>query len=135
MTDAGSPVSYAYADGVARITLTDGDRGNPVDLDSVAALTDAVLRARSDAARVVVLAAEGRFFSVGGDLAAFAGADLVWLESPTNPAMEVGDLPALTAAAKDAGALVAVVRCHPITVAGIIGTSPAIGDHRFAERR
>ncbi|MDP9822497.1 enoyl-CoA hydratase/isomerase family protein [Nocardioides massiliensis] len=75
MTDAGSPVSYAYADGVARITLTDGGRGNPVDLDSVAALTDAVLRARSDAARVVVLAAEGRFFSVGGDLAAFAGAD------------------------------------------------------------
>ncbi|MBC9225592.1 cystathionine gamma-synthase [Aeromicrobium sp. 636] len=39
---------------------------------------------------------------------AFAGADLVWLESPTNPAMEVGDLPTLVAAAKDAGALVAV---------------------------
>lgn len=68
-------VTYAYADGVARITLTDGDRGNPVDLASVAALTDAVLRARRDDARVVVLAAEGRFFSVGGDLSAFAGAD------------------------------------------------------------
>ncbi|MCL3836600.1 trans-sulfuration enzyme family protein [Aeromicrobium duanguangcaii] len=43
-----------------------------------------------------------------GSIAAFAGADLVWLESPTNPAMEVGDLPTLVAAAKDAGALVAV---------------------------
>ncbi|MCD9153414.1 trans-sulfuration enzyme family protein [Aeromicrobium duanguangcaii] len=43
-----------------------------------------------------------------GSIAAFAGADLVWLESPTNPAMEVGDLPTLVSAAKDAGALVAV---------------------------
>jgi len=43
-----------------------------------------------------------------GSIAAFAGADLVWLESPTNPAMEVGDLPTLVAAAKEAGALVAV---------------------------
>lgn len=43
-----------------------------------------------------------------GSIEAFAGADLVWLESPTNPAMEVGDLPTLVAAAKEAGALVAV---------------------------
>lgn len=71
---AEAPVSYAYADRIARITLTDGARGNPVDLASVAALTDAVLRARADGARVVLLAAEGRFFSVGGDLSAFAGA-------------------------------------------------------------
>lgn len=39
---------------------------------------------------------------------AMAGAALVWLESPTNPALEVADLPALIAAAHDAGALVAV---------------------------
>lgn len=40
--------------------------------------------------------------------AAFAGATLVLLESPTNPMLEVGDLPALIAAGHAAGALVAV---------------------------
>jgi len=41
-------------------------------------------------------------------IAASAGADLVLLESPTNPALEVADLPATCTAAKAAGALVAV---------------------------
>lgn len=68
-------VRYEYADGIARITLADGDRGNPLHIDSVAQLHDACRRAGRDAAKVVVLEAEGRFFSVGGDLAAFAGAD------------------------------------------------------------
>lgn len=36
------------------------------------------------------------------------GADLVWLESPTNPLLEVIDLPELIAAAKQQGALVVV---------------------------
>ncbi len=35
-------------------------------------------------------------------------ADLVWLESPTNPLLDVADLAGLCAAARDAGALVAV---------------------------
>jgi cystathionine gamma-synthase len=35
-------------------------------------------------------------------------ADLVWLESPTNPLLDIADLPALCAAARDGGALVAV---------------------------
>jgi 2-(1,2-epoxy-1,2-dihydrophenyl)acetyl-CoA isomerase len=68
-------VRYEHADGVARITLVDGDNGNPVHLESVAALHDAVRSAHRDGARVIVLAAEGRFFSVGGDLGAVAGAD------------------------------------------------------------
>lgn len=68
-------VRYEHADGVARITLADGGNGNPVHPDSVAELHAAVRNARRDGARVVVLAAEGRFFSVGGDLGAFAGAD------------------------------------------------------------
>lgn len=68
-------VRYAFADGVARITLAAGDRGNPLHDTSTAELLDAVLRARADRARVVVLASTGRFFSVGGDLAAFAGAE------------------------------------------------------------
>lgn len=38
-------------------------------------------------------------------IAAFDGADMAWLESPTNPMLEVADLPVLLAAAREAGAL------------------------------
>ncbi|SDT19241.1 cystathionine gamma-synthase [Nocardioides scoriae] len=41
-------------------------------------------------------------------VAACADASLVWLESPTNPAMEVADIPAITRAAHEAGAYVVV---------------------------
>lgn len=41
-------------------------------------------------------------------VAACADASLVWLESPTNPALEVADIPTITAAAHDAGAYVVV---------------------------
>jgi cystathionine gamma-synthase len=40
--------------------------------------------------------------------AACADAALVWLESPTNPALEIADIPAITAAAHEAGAYVVV---------------------------
>jgi cystathionine gamma-synthase len=39
---------------------------------------------------------------------AAAGADLVWIESPTNPALEVADLDAIGRAAREAGALFGV---------------------------
>ena len=38
---------------------------------------------------------------------ALDGADLLWIESPTNPALEVGDLPKIIKAAKAAGVFVA----------------------------
>jgi cystathionine gamma-synthase len=41
-------------------------------------------------------------------VAACADAALVWLESPTNPALELADIPAVVAAAHDAGAYVVV---------------------------
>ncbi|MCH1867366.1 PLP-dependent aspartate aminotransferase family protein [Nocardioides sp. CFH 31398] len=41
-------------------------------------------------------------------VAACEDAALVWMESPTNPAMEVADLPAIAAAAHDAGARLVV---------------------------
>lgn len=41
-------------------------------------------------------------------VAALPGAAMLWAESPTNPMLEVADLPALVAAAHEAGALVAV---------------------------
>ena len=40
--------------------------------------------------------------------AAVTGADLLWLETPSNPLLEVADLPALCAAGRRAGALVGV---------------------------
>ena len=40
--------------------------------------------------------------------AAARRADLVWLESPTNPLLDIADLPVLCTAARDGGALVAV---------------------------
>lgn len=39
-------------------------------------------------------------------IAALDGADLLWVESPTNPMLEVADLPALTAAAHERGVTV-----------------------------
>jgi len=41
-------------------------------------------------------------------VAACADASLVWLESPTNPALEVADIPAIREAAQEAGAYVVV---------------------------
>jgi cystathionine gamma-synthase len=41
-------------------------------------------------------------------VAACEDASLVWIESPTNPAMEVADVPAITKAAHDAGAYAVV---------------------------
>jgi cystathionine gamma-synthase len=40
--------------------------------------------------------------------AAVAGADLLWLETPSNPLLDVADLPALCAAGRHAGAIIGV---------------------------
>lgn len=68
-------IDYTFVDGAARITLVNGDRGNPVHLEWSGQLLDAVLQAKADQARVILLAAEGRFFSVGGALGDFASAE------------------------------------------------------------
>lgn len=70
-----SAVDYALDEGAARITLSAADRGNPVDPSTAAELHEAVRRARADDARVVMLRSEGRAFSVGGDVGAFAAAE------------------------------------------------------------
>jgi 2-(1,2-epoxy-1,2-dihydrophenyl)acetyl-CoA isomerase len=66
---------YELRDGAAWFTLSQPDRGNPVDLTLATDLREAVARAREDDARVVVLEAEGRFFSVGGDVSAMGAAE------------------------------------------------------------
>ena len=70
-----SLIRYDLDGGAARIILTAPDRGNPLDPDMAAELFRAVRRARADDARVVVLRSEGRAFSFGGDVGAFATAD------------------------------------------------------------
>lgn len=65
-------VQYAFDEGCARITLANPASGNPLTPESGADLLAAVLRAKADRARVIVLAAQGRFFSVGGGLDGFA---------------------------------------------------------------
>ena len=67
-----SHVELELRDGAAWITLCDGDRGNAVSSALVDDLHAAVARARRERARVVVLRSTGRFFSVGGDIGAFA---------------------------------------------------------------
>lgn len=67
-------VSYERHDGVARIRLSDGERGNPLNQAMVDALARAVRQARVDDVHVVVLSGEGRAFSFGGDVSAFAAA-------------------------------------------------------------
>ncbi|MCL2542533.1 MAG: enoyl-CoA hydratase-related protein [Nocardioidaceae bacterium] len=117
-----SDVSYEYAGpqagsgrgGTARITLTNGDRGNPLTPEVAADLIAAVLRAKADGARIIVLGATGRFFSVGGDLSGFGSA-----EDPEALLLELAE-----------GAhrfVTELVRCDAIVVSAVQGTAAGIG--------
>jgi enoyl-CoA hydratase len=71
MTDDWDRVRYDRpGDGVGRITLTRADRANAQDYQMLSELNEAFdTAARDTATRVIVLAAEGRHFSAGHDLA------------------------------------------------------------------
>lgn len=66
--DDPAPVSYAHADGVARIHLDRPHRLNAVTTELVEGLLAAFARADADGARAVVLAGRGRAFCSGYDL-------------------------------------------------------------------
>ena len=70
--------------------------------------TEAVIAALDEAGHATAgqVPAEGTATSAGAGEAASTG--MLWIESPTNPMLEVADVPALTAAAKDRGFLVSV---------------------------
>lgn len=70
-----SLINYSYANRIATVTMVAGDQGNSINFDLVSQLLAAIRQAHRDEAAVIVLAAQGRFFSVGGDLAAFGAAD------------------------------------------------------------
>lgn len=60
------------ADGLARLTFTDAARGNPIDAVLCAEICEAAIRLSDDpAVRCVLLTAEGRAFSYGGDISSF----------------------------------------------------------------
>ena len=65
-------LAFELADGLATLTLTQAERGNPIDRALIAELKSCVLRLwREPELRCLLLRAEGRDFSYGGDLRSF----------------------------------------------------------------
>jgi len=110
-----SRVRYEYdASGLATITWADAAHGNAFNFDSGPALVDAALRARADRARVILLRAEGRFFSVGGDLGAMAAA-----EDPSAALLELAEV--------GNRFVTELVRSDAIVVSAVQGVAAGIG--------
>ena len=61
-------------------------------------------------------------------VAAIPGADVVWVETPTNPTLDVADVPAICAAAHAAGAKVVVDNTFAVPIDGspTLGTGDAV---------
>jgi cystathionine gamma-synthase len=75
---------------------------------TLALLAELQARGAAQVRRVPVADTEAVLRAVRGLEEGGRRADLLWLESPTNPLLEVADLPALVAGGRAAGALVAV---------------------------
>ncbi|MFI5101250.1 MAG: trans-sulfuration enzyme family protein [Actinomycetes bacterium] len=101
--------ALAFASGLAAASavlsvLPEG--GTAVAPDNAYSGTLSLIRERVDAGRAKVRAVE--VSDTAATVAAADGADIVWLESPTNPRLDVADLPTLVSAAHAHGALVVV---------------------------
>ena len=60
--------------GVARLTFTDAARGNPIDATFCAELSEAAIQlSENSEVRAVLISAEGKAFSYGGDINSFIG--------------------------------------------------------------
>jgi 2-(1,2-epoxy-1,2-dihydrophenyl)acetyl-CoA isomerase len=69
-------LKLVVADGLGRLTFTDAARGNPIDGTLCSEICEAAIQLSEDrSVRCVLIAAEGKAFSYGGDIAAFT-ADL-----------------------------------------------------------
>jgi 2-(1,2-epoxy-1,2-dihydrophenyl)acetyl-CoA isomerase len=66
-------MDLAVVDGIARLTLNQSERGNPIDAHFCADICSVAneLAERSDL-RAILLSASGQFFSVGGDIEMFS---------------------------------------------------------------
>ena len=83
----GKSVQLELRDSVARITLTQGERGNPFDQVFCAELCDAAVECdENPQIRAILITAQGKYFSVGADLKAL-GQDMEklprWLKAAT----------------------------------------------------
>ncbi len=98
--------ALVYASGMAAISaalsLLPGE-GAVVAPSTPYNVTAALLRDLADAGREVRWVEPD---DTSGVIGALDGASAIWLESPTNPLMQVADLPALIGAARDRDALV-----------------------------
>jgi 2-(1,2-epoxy-1,2-dihydrophenyl)acetyl-CoA isomerase len=74
MAESTELVTFEVRGAAGWITLNQPEKGNPFNLESVASLADAIAQAKAADVGVVVLGAEGRSFSVGGDLSSFRAA-------------------------------------------------------------
>ncbi|MEU4418913.1 enoyl-CoA hydratase/isomerase family protein, partial [Nocardia salmonicida] len=115
-------VTYELSDRVARIELAHTQAHNSLDDQMAQALRAAASRAaddvRSGAARVVVVSALGRTFSVGGDLAGFAAA--------ADRGAQVG------ATAADLHAALATLQALEVPVVSVVNGTAAGGGLGFA---
>lgn len=82
MTETTAPtatagrVDYAFADGIARITFVRADAHNALDSALITALSGVLDRLEAaEGLRAVLISAEGRSFTVGGDVREFAASD------------------------------------------------------------
>lgn len=67
-------LSLGVEDGLARLTFTNPDKGNPIDAVLCAEICDAAIElSENPSVRAVLISAEGKNFSFGGDIASFLG--------------------------------------------------------------
>jgi 2-(1,2-epoxy-1,2-dihydrophenyl)acetyl-CoA isomerase len=75
MTATPARVNSTVEGGLVHLRLAHAEGGNVLDLPMIEALADAIARIDPATARAVLISAEGRNFSVGGDLRGMAAAD------------------------------------------------------------
>jgi len=114
MSEDEPMVTFEVRDSAGWITFNRPDQGNPFNRESVASLSEAITAAREANVGVVVLAAKGRSFSVGGDLGAFHAAP--------DPAVYLEDL--ATALHHE---VVALMELDAIVVSVVHGTAAGAG--------
>ena len=106
----GSPTAgLAYASGLAAVSAVfDLVPGGGVLVIPTASYNGTIALARALSADGKLQLREADPIDTEATIAAMDGADLFWIESPSNPLLEIAELPTLIAAAHDRGLLVAV---------------------------
>lgn len=117
-----SSLRLEFHDGLASLTLTQAERGNPFDAVFCAELPAALdaCASRSDL-RAVLISAEGKYFSVGGDLKTLSS-DRVALPSFVARAVEGMNASILTLSRLEVPTIACV---HGMTAGGAVGLAAA----------